>query len=533
MLFDKKLILELTRNAKTIIIDYFEFIFRKSKIKNQSLLAKVRRIIDSFKLELEYLDESGAVALCDAYESKIVLYESFFHLTKTEQMATIIHEYFHALSYNLSSEIKYSVIEEGMADLFTELVINYSLDQKTCLEDVKKELRYEGYYLTPSENGYLPCREFLKTLFVMAPKQEYQGIICYLFCNKDKFVDFFYKKSKLNGFLEFLETTIAENCNTAKQQYLDKIYDLIVKNFSQELAKINLNKLIDKCSYVIDNESPFYYCNQILQRYTFNRLKEKYLKEITTANFLKLARKYRVTLKYHGFYSEELNQVLGILYKSEPTKFNQVLAYVKNVSTAIGEQVLNDRLLRSKDKFKTIIKTLKQIDFEISNVNYLKYYDQKRKKSDKFLFLARILNNLNVDSCYYYVELLLSFNYNNLGEKDNSLLLNCINNFLKNNSHLTNDPLYFKCLNLINAYLNHIRSKFNDDSFYTEVRRRNEVVRVKLQAEYDLIKQYNLNDMEIITKLINDKRIDLYHNYFVKLLSDKQVLTTKSLIQKR
>ena len=551
---DEKLLLELQEITKEMILDYFDHFFKELNYKPGFILDGLKNVFTDFKFEIDFYSKERAVAECKYRESKIVFYESFFHQTRLEQIATFIHEYAHAISYRLSHQFISSILEEGMADVLEELVINHAIKTNKFDELASKELQSKKYYLSSESKGYLPCRELVKTLLAMLHMNnaDLDGIRYYFFIAKHGFNLFFndstnLKIEELNSFFNY---HVAMECAEEQDKYIKVISELIFEYFGDFLDQINLDKLINMCSNrQNDYSSTYYFHNLILERYIFDRALKLYMptaNDITVENFIKLAKKCKGILNGHRFRSEELDNVLITLYQKEPTKFKRILSHISYLPSELATQVLNKRLENSEDCFKTTTKLFKSVDFELEkSIPYLAYYDPNRNKKDKFVFLSRLLHSDKIDSCYYFSELLYNFDFGCLSHKDNVLVLKCLNNYLKYNIKFTDDCFCLKTFKMIELYLERIKSKFYNDPNYVRVKNLHKVVKIRYLNERKIIQnagllvdleEYELNinysdfnNYGLILNLIINNDVILYKRYFINILYQMILLMPDSL----
>ena len=87
-------------------------------------------------------------------------------------LASIIHEYAHSFSYKRSEEPINDVIEEGMANSFSELVINHYIEKHKAIETIQTEdnarINREGY----KSKKYLDETDIVKALLYVSRKEK-------------------------------------------------------------------------------------------------------------------------------------------------------------------------------------------------------------------------------------------------------------------------------------------------------------------------------------------------------------------------
>lgn len=545
---NETLLKELKEITRNLVI---EFLSSNLDIdKKLEVLEKVKEIFDCFKLEVDFEVKVQKSAECKSNGARIIFYQSFFSLNYLEQLEIFVHEYAHAISSIIGGDFKYNILEEGMADIFAELVIDYALKKDFLNEKAKKGLNpKQPYYLTPSFRSYGTCREFVKALLAMLSLNDdrHKGLFSYLCISKGSFNNYYNKKTnlKIEDFFLYFEYHLACECSEQPQEYTEELSHFFIKNCASFLDRIDGIYLIEKCTQVSNDASfSYFYHNRFLEHYLIRRYINKYMpsrEEVTINNFLKFASVCQKILR-QDIHSNELDNILSVLYEKEPTRFKKILPFIKRLPAEIGIKLLSDNLKNSKNPFKTITRFLKKVNFDLEDSSrYLVYYDATYNKKDSFTFLSHLLVN-KTDSCYYYFELMNSLNLNDISKNNNILILKCLFSFLQNNSNLTNDYFCLKTFQIIEIYLDKMEPIFGNDILYEIVSclyktiKKRYLKEIRILLEYGLVitdiedlelTNCELNDLARIIEIVNDSRIKYYHFYFINILIEIMNLMSK------
>ena len=195
----KKQLAEIAEEAKKRYLFYYEHCKELDEFKRPIFLNLIREIFDKINFGINYKEEENYTAYCDR-DNNININKSFWNCSKEEQIAVLIHEINHAISQNNQFNFmvdsfysnanyldSYKIIEEGLADINAELIINYYYENS----DVKIP-EYEKFKnFSKNSCGYPIERKILKTMliFMQVSGVDKNMILTYYFGNKYEFLD--------------------------------------------------------------------------------------------------------------------------------------------------------------------------------------------------------------------------------------------------------------------------------------------------------------------------------------------------------
>ena len=258
-------------DAKQRIAFYYRSIFDEEKV--QEILKELDSYYYGFDLDYD------ASAYCNGVNHEIRVTSIFVSLENYEKRVGImIHEMNHAISHanKLSGESKeeyndanyvdsYKLIEEGLADFMSELIMNYYYDKKN------PSVNYEPFRVNESFCGYSYYREVIKTLLAI---MELQGIDKemlqeYYFGDRSKF---FKCIVQLGGEKIFDLIKRTENDDTIRDMGLE-LFRVLEKNWGEAIS--NNSSMI----FSNPNFNNLYYSNNLLlKRVHINYCIEKIIK---------------------------------------------------------------------------------------------------------------------------------------------------------------------------------------------------------------------------------------------------------------
>ncbi len=202
---------------------------------------KIETLLNSYNYGFDF-DYPNAVAYCKSSITAINVTKEFYDINNYEQqVGVMIHEMHHAISYanknnqqveslygDASYVSSYKLIEEGLADISSELVMNYYYDKKNPRVNYEP-FRNEGYYC-----GYSVERNVIKTLLAIMESIgiDKKMLYEYYFGHKEAFFD---KIVQIGGKDIFKYIQIS---STEKKHYG---YYVVPSTVSYELYKV-INK---------------------------------------------------------------------------------------------------------------------------------------------------------------------------------------------------------------------------------------------------------------------------------------------------
>lgn len=249
-------------------------------VYGQETLNKINNIFNNYKFSIAYDEFSNNNFGAETnYDNNTITVTSNL-LTKWKSniiIASIIHEYAHCFSrINLNDQSR-SLIEEGFADVFSEICINYNLFKENSIPDIRNNKN-----IYHSVSNYTEPNEMLRgILFIL--KQNGKDIIAlkeYLFGDKKEFekvcidvlgkqfTDFYndikninYKRDisqVQNQLVEVFKTYISNN-NISLKDYknneigINNLYGTESKILETACANLDIQKLNDDEKYVLIN----------------------------------------------------------------------------------------------------------------------------------------------------------------------------------------------------------------------------------------------------------------------------------------
>lgn len=196
---EKSQLIEMAEEAKKRYLFYYKNCKELDEIKRSEFLGFINEIFAKMKFGFDFNEKEGYAAYCDS-DNNINVNKFFWDCSKEQQIAILIHEINHAISQNNQFNYlvdsfysnanyldSYKIIEEGLADINSELIMNYYYENS----DVKIP-EYEKFK-NFSENtcGYPIDRKVLKTmlLFMQIAGVDKKMLLTYYFGNKCEFFD--------------------------------------------------------------------------------------------------------------------------------------------------------------------------------------------------------------------------------------------------------------------------------------------------------------------------------------------------------
>lgn len=192
-------LLSIAEEAKERYIFYYEHCDELDEFKKPIFLKLINEMFSKIKFGFDYNDEENYAAYCDN-DNNINVNKCFWSRSKEEQVAVLIHEINHAVSqnnqFNFMVEIFYSnanyldsykIIEEGLADINAELIMNYYYENSGIQISEQEKFKNFSKYTC----GYPIDRKILKTmlLFMQITGVDKTMLLTYYFGNKYEFLD--------------------------------------------------------------------------------------------------------------------------------------------------------------------------------------------------------------------------------------------------------------------------------------------------------------------------------------------------------
>ena len=425
---DREYVEEIKIKSLNLLNSFLKNLFNLVNVKDDS--KEIIEVLSNYSLK--YADDcfKDTMAFYYSSEKTICVCEYFFHLSLFEQIASLIHEYGHAIldiyalrNYNYALSYGDEFIEEGMNDLLSELVIsNYQ----------------KSYLLT---DGYLVPKETMAFLMGLAD-DPYFLIYNFYFKNQTEFKNELFKQLKIHPFLleKILSIYSIDDCLEDSYTVRNNLGSELFKVCSRNLSRFNLEELTSFC---LNPNKKFFYHNALYEKFVFEKTYHNLIpfdSLITVEKMINLITKLKVLISNKEFNSELYNNALINLYYKDPLNFFRLANYISNLPSKIGIDMFN-KALKTKDPFNNMVHIIKTWDFIplSSNLKYLNFYNSKASKSNRILFLSSLLANNNVDS-FYYKELLDLVKTVKINNKIKTLVIKSLKCFFKNNLNLSNDP---------------------------------------------------------------------------------------------
>ena len=223
---EKNTLKMIVEDAKKRILFYY-----KDKLDEKEL-QNIETLLNEYTYGFD-LKEERYIAYCEHY-NKIINVTSHFleDIDYEQQVGVMIHEMNHAISganknnskvpsdaYYISS---YKIIEEGLADITSELIMNYYYDKNN------PSINYEPYRNISKSCGYPTERQILKTILIITESQgiDKEMIKEYYFGDKNKF---FEKVKEIGG--EKIFDLIKEYSNLTDAEETIKKYEIYQESF--------------------------------------------------------------------------------------------------------------------------------------------------------------------------------------------------------------------------------------------------------------------------------------------------------------
>lgn len=515
---DREYVEEIKIKSLNLLNSFLKNLFNLVNVKDDS--KEIIEVLSNYSLK--YADDrfKDTMAFYYSSEKTICVCEYFFHLSLFEQIASLIHEYCHAIldiyalrNYNYALSYGDEFIEEGMNDLLSELVIS------NC---------QKSYLLT---DGYLVPKETMAFLMGLAD-DPYFLIYNFYFKNQTEFKNELFKQLKIHPFSleKVLSIYSIDDCLTDSYTVKNKLSSYLFKLFSRNLSKFNLEELTSNC-LCFNNE--FFYHNALYEKFIFERTYHNLMpldSLITVEKMIALIIKLKPLISRPEFNSDIYDNALISLYYKDPLNFEQLANYVSNLPPEIGINMFN-KALKTKDPFNSMVQIIKTWNFKplSSDLKYLNFYDVKATKSDRILFLSSLLAYNNVNS-FYYKELLELVKTIKIDDKIKPLVIKSLKCFFKNNLNSSNDPntIYvlfktkgiLKYLDFDSIISNYVQNAINDYLKEIEYINNKYALQVKIEALVLNIDLFKVSAKSLV-EILYDNCIKYLKSFIYSSLKEK------------
>ena len=296
---EKKQLIEVAEEAKKRYLFYYENCKELDEIKRPIFLNLIREISDKINFGIDYNEEGNYAAYCDS-DNNININKSFWDCIKEEQIAVLIHEINHAISQNNQFNFmvdsfylnanyldSYKIIEEGLADINSELIMNYYYENS----DVKIP-EYEKFKnFSQNSCGYPIDRKVLKTilLFMQVAGEDKNMLLTYYFGNKYEFFDMI---KLIGGEKAFDMITKSQDSgrNEEDQLIADEYFRSLESAFIEEMElkdfssggyySTNFDNIYLKENDLAESLRISYFLTKLLKGFDFKKIDKKMIDEI-------------------------------------------------------------------------------------------------------------------------------------------------------------------------------------------------------------------------------------------------------------
>lgn len=441
----------------------------------------IEKKIKSYKLQI--FNKKNYLGLC-CYDEKVIYLDSEILKNDKEQaINTLIHENSHVLSFLLCQDF-YNVpasIEEGMAEIFTNLVLNFHYKRYT-------------YY----EESYFYNKEALS--FLLANTScPFDLIYFYYFISKGAF------NNKLLNELNAYNPSLIRVLSFFEPY--PHVYDLnygIEKIIKPTISNMPIEDLYYKCSNDI-----FYFDNYYIISYLANKNLNFDL-NVSNIELLLIEMSKRGLSAKFLFKSDLLREI----YYKDPANFYRIRPY------ASEKLIKNFKIEDSDLQFSNIVNYLKQGNFIPDILNYTGCYNCYATDYSKFLFLNALIrsdgirNGFLCNECLEVAKALkgkMEFNITIMliEESVNQFFKWNINNIGASYDHYTHMILakaktlleelqnYDQCYTMVCYYLNKINMEINYVSqfapdFFSNIHALNnyDVLRLSMDKNISILTKY-------------------------------------------
>lgn len=486
-----------------------------SKITGNNIdISTIEKKIRAYRLQI--FNDKECYGDCCHNEKVIHLNSEILKNDKKQAINTLIHENSHVLSFlsykNFGNEPGYlASIEEGMAEVFTNLVLNFWHEKNT-------------YY----DESYFYNKEALS--FLLANTScPFELVYSYYFVSKTAF------KKILIDELRFRNPSLIEVLGFFGR--CPHVYDLnygIEKIIKSILSNMPIEDLYHKCSNDI-----FYFDNYYIQSYLANVNMNLNLNISNVELFLIENQKKDLSGKFL-----RSPYLLSKLYHQDPANFYRIRPYVQ-------DRLLSDFRIKEMDlHFSNIVSTLRQGYFIPNILNYTGYYNCHADDYSKFLFLKALIKNDSIRNGFLCNECLeVATNLKEKLEFNLTIMLveEAVKQFFKWNinnvgapyDHYTHMILakakalleelqnYNQCYNMVCQYLNKLNTEINYVSqfapdFFSNIYALNNSADVLILSMYD-------PNISMLTKYFKELSIQRFNGQVPRL----PVASQKCLVFKK
>ena len=335
-----KLVNELAFEAKRRVL----FFYANVPDIDNDMFQKIVKILDNLNFGMNCTNDIAA-AHCEWNGRNIeVNPKRFFNIESEEQIGVLIHEINHAISISNDIEngveptLHKKIIEEGLADVMAELIVNYYYDNSGI--EISNKLRNFNLYTC----GYPFNRSVLKTALSIFKigGNDMRMLMNYYFGNKELF---YLELEKRFGtkFYEFLANEENENDYEAS-------FELFEEPFNEEMQKNDFSIVYLKSNVLIANLRISYFTTKLLSKFDVENIDANMIHKIysSTNGLLK-----KITSS--GYVPEIVDKlIINWVNNSNEEDFSEIYKIIPNVN------YLNDCkyfLLRIEKRFG------KKIDF--------------------------------------------------------------------------------------------------------------------------------------------------------------------------
>ncbi len=479
------------------------FLNELSKITGNNIDTNIiEKKIRAYRLQI--FDDKGYYGDCCHDEKVIHLNNEILKNDKEQAINTLIHENSHVLSFlsyqDFGSEPGYLVsIEEGMAEVFTNLVLNFWNEKNTYYD--------ESYF----------CNKEILSFLLANTSCPFDLVYSYYFVSKTVF------NKKLIAELRFRNPNLIEVLGFFGPY--PHVYDLnygIEKTIKSTLSNMPIDYLYYKCSNDI-----FYFDNYYIQSYLADVNMNP---NINISNIeLLLIENQKKDLSGKFLCNQYL---LSELYHREPTNFYRIRPYVH-------DHFLSDFRVKEMDlQFSNIVSALQQGYFIPDILNYTWCYNCHAADYNKFLFLKALIKSDGIRNGFLCNECLevadnlkekLEFNLTIMlvEESVKQFFKWNINNIGAPYDHYTHMILakakalleelqnYNQCYNMVCQYLNKLNTEINYVSqfapdFFSNIYALNNSVDVLILSMYD-------PNISMLTKYFKELSIQRFNGQVPRL----------------
>ena len=287
------LVQELAEEAKKRVLFYYKNMPEFEDFAFEDVYSRVEEILSNitFGIDLEY---SGASAYCRD-EKTINACEPFFSLRPKElQIAILIHEINHAISFsnrynedvsksysNANYSSSFKMIEEGLADTQAELIMNYYYDNSgEKIQD--KYTNFSSFFC-----GYVFDRSIIKTALssLKINKDDKWMLLNYYFGRRVVFFEIF-EEIFGDELLNFLKNEESSHNYALVTRYFEDIFykEMEKKDFSRGAYNLpSFDNVYYKENSIIDELRISFFIQQLLKKYDIEKIDEKMIDSIYNA----------------------------------------------------------------------------------------------------------------------------------------------------------------------------------------------------------------------------------------------------------